>query len=118
MVRRYNRLLVAFYVVTDALLAIWAFVLAYGIRFESGLIPVTRGYPPLEQYLRVLPFIAVLTPLAFQLQGVYRLRRGRSRVDDFFGVLIGNVLAVVFGVVSTLYIGAYYASEPARAQGA
>ena len=53
MVRRYNRLLVAFYVVTDALLAMWAFVLAYGIRFESGLIPVTRGYPPLEQYLNV-----------------------------------------------------------------
>ena len=43
MVRRYNRLLVAFYVVTDTLLAIWAFVLAYVIRFESGLIPVTRG---------------------------------------------------------------------------
>ena len=118
MVRRYNRLLVAFYVITDALLAIWAFVLAYGIRFESGLIPVTRGYPPLEQYLRVLPFIAVLTPLAFQLQGVYRLRRGRSRVDDFFAVLIGCILAVVFGVISTLYFQAYFASEVARDSGA
>jgi Undecaprenyl-phosphate glucose phosphotransferase len=118
MVRRYNRLLVAFYVITDALLASWAFVLAYGIRFESGLIPVTRGYPPLEQYLNVLPFIAVLTPLAFHLQGVYRLRRGRSRVDDFFAVLIGTILAVVFGVISTLYVQAYYASEEARASGA
>ena len=63
MVKRYNRLLVAFYVLTDALLASWAFVLAYGIRFESGLIPVTKGYPPLEQYLNLIPFIAVLTPL-------------------------------------------------------
>jgi Undecaprenyl-phosphate glucose phosphotransferase len=118
MVRRYNRLLIAFYVITDALLAAWAFVLAYGIRFESGLIPVYRGYPPLEQYLNLLPFVAVLTPFAFWLQGVYRLRRGRSRVDDFFAVLIGNILAVVFGVVSTLYIGAYYAGEQARTQGA
>ena len=49
MVRRYNRLLVAFYVTTDALLAVWAFVLAYAVRFESGLIPVTKGYPPLDQ---------------------------------------------------------------------
>jgi Undecaprenyl-phosphate glucose phosphotransferase len=110
-------LLVALYVVTDAVLAMWAFVLAYGIRFESGLIPVYRGYPPLEQYLNLLPFVAVLTPFAFWLQGVYRLRRGRSRVDDFFAVLIGSILAVVFGVVSTLYVGAYYASEVARAQG-
>jgi Undecaprenyl-phosphate glucose phosphotransferase len=117
MVRRYNRLLVAFYIITDALLASWAFILAYGIRFESGLIPVTRGYPPIEQYLNVLPFIAILTPLAFHLQGVYRLRRGRSRVDDFFAVLIGTILAVVFGVISTLYVQAYYASEEARASG-
>src|SRR3954471_12678247 len=118
MVRRYNRLLVAFYVLTDALLAIWAFVLAYGIRFESGLIPVTRGYPPLEQYFRVLPFVAVLTPLAFQLQGVYRLRRGRSRVDDFFAVLIGCILAVVFGVFSTSYVQIYYVQEADKARGA
>ena len=118
MVRRHNRLLVAFYVVTDALLAAWAFLLAYGIRFESGLIPVTRGYPPIDQYLSVAPFIALLTPLAFHLQGIYRLRRGRSRVDDFFGVLVGSILAVVLGVVFTLYFQAYYASEEARANGA
>ena len=118
MVKRYNRLLVAFYVITDGLLAVWAFLLAYGIRFESGLIPVTRGYPPIEQYLTVLPFIGVLTPLAFQIQGVYRLRRGRSRIDDFFAVLIGSILAVVFGVVGTLYVQAYYVSEALKARGA
>ena len=118
MVRRYNRLLVAFYVVGDAVLAMWAFILAYGIRFESGLIPVFRGYPPFEQYLNLMPFVAVLTPLAFRVQGVYRLRRGRSRVDDFFAVLVGSILAVVFGVVSTLYVQAYWASDDARARGA
>jgi Undecaprenyl-phosphate glucose phosphotransferase len=117
-VRRYNRLLVAFYVISDAVLAMWAFVLAYGIRFESGLIPVTKGYPPIDQYINVLPFVAILTPLAFQLQGIYRLRRGRSRVDDFFAVLIGSILAVVFGVVSTLYVQAYYVSEEAKSRGA
>ena len=62
--------------------------------------------------------MAVLTPLAFHLQGVYRLRRGRSRVDDFFAVFIGSILAVVLGVVSTLYFQAYYASDAARASGA
>ncbi len=118
MVRRYNRLLVAFYIITDALLAVWAFVLAYGIRFESGLIPVTKGYPPLEQYLHVLPFVAVLTPLAFQLQGIYRLRRGRSRVDDFFAVLIGSILAVVFGIAATIYVQTYYVSELEKRSGA
>jgi Undecaprenyl-phosphate glucose phosphotransferase len=118
MVRRYNRLLVAFYVTTDGLLAMWAFILAYAIRFESGLIPVTRGYPPVENYINILPFVAILTPLAFQLQGVYRLRRGRSRVDDFFSVLIGGILSVMFGLSSTLYVQTYQVSEEAKASGA
>ena len=118
MVKRYNRLLVAFYIVSDVFLASWAFLLAYLIRFESGLIPVTKGFPPIEQYFNVLPIVAVLTPLAYQLQGVYRLRRGRSRIDDFFAVLIGSILAVVLGVVGTLYVQAYYVSEDAKATGA
>ena len=118
MVKRYNRLLVAFYVLTDALLASWAFVLAYGIRFESGLIAAPKGQPPLGNYINILPFVALLTPLAFQIQGAYRLRRGRSRVDDFFAVLIGTIIAVVFGQFATLYVGAYYASNPAKTTGA
>jgi len=117
-VRRFNRLLVGFYIVSDALLAVWAFVFAYGIRFESGLIPVTRGYPPIDQYLHLAPLVAIVTPLAYQLQGIYRLRRGRSRVDDFFAVFIGSIIAVVFGVVATLYISVYYASEEEKARGA
>jgi Undecaprenyl-phosphate glucose phosphotransferase len=118
MVRRYNRLLVTCYVVSDAIFAAWAFVLAYGIRFESGQIPVLKGYPDIAHYLRVMPFVMILTPLAFQLQGVYRLRRGRSRVDDFFGVLIGTILAVVLGIGSTLYFQTYSASQEARNAGA
>ena len=94
MLRRYGRLLVAFFVVSDALLAITAFGLAYVIRFSSGMIPVTRGYPPFAQYVAVMPFVALLVPLAYHSQGVYRLRRGRSRVDDFFVVFIGTVVAV------------------------
>ena len=115
---RHNRLLVAFHVVSDAMLGLAAFILAYAIRFHTGLIPITRGLPPLRQYLNVLPFIAVVVPLGFYLQGLYRLRRGRSRVDDFFAVFVGSILAVVFGVVGTLYVQSYVASDAARSIGA
>src|SRR6185503_17965763 len=118
MLRRYGRLLVALYVISDAVLGITAFGLAYLVRFSSGLIPVTRGYPPFQQYVSVMPFIAVLIPLAFHFQGVYQLRRGRSRVDDFFLVFIGTVVAVILGVVSTLYFDAYHASPEEQAVGA
>jgi Undecaprenyl-phosphate glucose phosphotransferase len=118
MVKRYNRLLAAFHIFFDSALAALAFVLAYVLRFETGLVPVTKGYPPFTQYLAVVPVIAVLVPFAFYLQGLYRLRRSRSRVDDFFAVLVGSILAVVFGMFSTVYFQAYYASEAVKLRGA
>jgi len=114
---RHNRLLVAFHILSDALLGICAFIVAYAIRFHSGLIPITKGLPPLAQYLNVVPFIAVLVPVGFQLQGLYRLRRGRSRVDDFFAVFVGSILAVVFGIVATLYVQTYLATDSAKDAG-
>jgi Undecaprenyl-phosphate glucose phosphotransferase len=110
MLRRHNQLLIALHVVSDAGLGILAFLIAYQLRFSSGLIPITKGTPPLENYLYVLPFVAGLVPLAFQFQGLYRLRRGGSRVDDFFAVFVGSILAVVFGIVGTLYVQTYYAT--------
>jgi Undecaprenyl-phosphate glucose phosphotransferase len=118
MVRRYNRLLVAFHVGTDAALGMLAFVLAYVLRFETGLIPAAKGQPPFEQYLNTLPFIALIVPLGFHLQGLYRMRRGRSRIDDFFNVLVGSIIAVVFGIVGTLYFQAYYVPDELKDVGA
>ncbi len=108
---RHNRLLVTFHVVSDALLGLTAFLVAYALRFHTGLLPVPKGVPPLRQYVNVLPFILVVVPLGFFLQGLYRLRRGRSRVDDFFAVFVGSILAVMFGVLSTLYVETYIATE-------
>ena len=121
MLNRHNRLLVTIYVLSDALLGVSAFIMAYVLRFHTPLarlIPITKGVPPLSQYINVLPFIAVLVPLGFQLQGLYRLRRGRSRVDDFFAVFVGTILAVVFGIVATLYVEVYFATSAARERGA
>ena len=114
---RHNRLLVTFHVVSDAVLGVVAFILAYAIRFHSGLFVITRGLPPVAQYLRVVPFVAVVVPVGFYLQGLYRLRRGRSRVDDFFAVCVGSMLAVVLGIVSTLYTQTYLLTGAAKDAG-
>src|SRR5258708_26458358 len=116
MMRRYNRLLVAFFVIGDPLLGLTAFLVAYLLRFEilHSLLPVHKGVPPFGQYLRIAPFIGLLVPIAFQVQGLYRLRRGRSRVDDFFGVFVGTILAVVLGLGGTLYYQTYYTAEPLK----
>lgn len=118
MVTRYKRSLATYYVLTDAALGIAAFLGAYVLRFESDLIPVTKGVPPLEQYLFVVPFVGVLVPVAYYFQGLYSVRRNRSRVDDFFAVFVGSVVAVVLGVVTTLYFQAYYVPADMKDRGA
>jgi len=119
MMRRHNRLLAIFFVVTDALLSMLAFVLAYVLRFEvlAGVFPVTKGYPQSEYYLQLLPLIQAIVPIAFYIQGLYHLRRGRSRIDDFFAVFVGSVFAVVIGIGSTLFYNTYYVSQPEKQAG-
>src|SRR5690606_16165779 len=111
MLRRYNRLLVVTFVVADFLSALVAFALAYVIRFNTGLVGLAQPAPPFDRYLLIAPFVAVLVVAAFQLQGLYRLRRGRTRVDDFFGVLVGSLLGTLLGVLGTLYIQTYHLSD-------
>lgn len=118
MVKRHNRLLVALHLVTDAGLGMLAFVLAYALRFESGLFATPKGHPPFAQYSDVLAFVAVVVPLGFHFQGLYRLRRGRSRIDDFFNVFVGSVMAVVLGLAGTLYFQAYYVPDALKLRGA
>ena len=111
MIKRHNRLLIALFVAADFCAGAIAFLLAYALRFELGILPITKGVPPLIQYIHLMPFIGALVPLAFQVQGLYRLRRGRSRVDDFFGVFVGSILAVIIGLVGTLYVQTYYVAQ-------
>jgi Undecaprenyl-phosphate glucose phosphotransferase len=117
MLRRHNRLLVVIYVVADFLAAGLAFALAYLIRFESGVIPFPKGQPAFIWYLALSPVIGLVVVTAFQLQGLYRLRRGRTRIDDFFGVLVGNLIATLFAVTGTLYVHTYHLSDSLAAQG-
>jgi hypothetical protein len=73
--------------------------------------------PPIRDYLILTPFVALAVPLAFQLQRLYRLRRGRTRVDDFFAVFVGSILAVVMSGGGILYYRTYYLSDALKQQG-
>jgi len=117
MLTRQTRLLVIFHVLLDAFIGMLAFAMAYAIRFET-ILSAPKGQPPFDQYLVIVPFIGLLVPFTFYLRGAYRLRQNRTRIDDFFAILIGSVLVVIIGLVETLYMQVYYAGEQARSTGA
>ncbi len=116
MLRFQTRVLVATYVVSDVVATAGAWILAYLLRFHTPsvvtLIPVTKGFPPLTDYLLLLPVMAALWPAVLYFHGMYRLRRGRSRIDDAFTTLFSVLIATGLTMGATLYVRVYYRYQP------
>ncbi|MCL4821900.1 MAG: undecaprenyl-phosphate glucose phosphotransferase [Vicinamibacteria bacterium] len=116
MVKDQARLLTAAYVAVDVLATAAAWLLAFLARFHSplvtGWLPVTKGLPEFEPYLVLLPVIAVLWPAVLYLHGLYRMRRGRSRIDELFTLAWSVVVATAILLAFTLYLRVYWFYEP------
>ena len=72
--------------VIDAAAAGLAVVLAYWLRFYApGHAPALEHEPPdFAHYALAVPIVIATVPLAFASMGMYRNRRGRLFIDEFF----------------------------------
>jgi Undecaprenyl-phosphate glucose phosphotransferase len=119
MVKFKTRLLATVYVLVDVSATCLAWVGAYFLRFHSDAVlaylPVTKGVPEISRYLLLLPVIAMLWPLLLYFHGLYKLKRGRSRIDELFAILFSVLIgsAIVLGL--TLYARVYYFYQPETA---
>jgi Undecaprenyl-phosphate glucose phosphotransferase len=109
-------MMVAGFVLVDVAATSLAWLLAYFLRFDSDLvsafIPVTKGVPPLSRYVLLLPLMAVLWPAVLYFHGLYQVKRGRSRIDEFFAILFSVAIASALTLGATLYIRVYYRYQP------
>ncbi len=58
MIERRQQIQVALQVAGDILATTVAILVAYWLRFEVPIHPITKGTPPLEMYLRLIPVTA------------------------------------------------------------
>src|SRR5438093_5376919 len=116
MVRSQTRLMAAAFVLTDVVSTNLAWILAYFLSFHSDLIsaylPVTKGVPALSRYLVLLPFISAFWPAVLYFHGLYQVKRGRSRIDEFFGILFSVLIGAALTLGFTLYVRVYYKYQP------
>ena len=115
MVRFKTRVMAIVFLVADVLATNLAWIAAYLLRFHSdpvvSVMPVTKGIPPFTQYLVLLPVISVLWPILLYFHGLYKMTRGRSRIDEFFGILFSVVFASALTLGVALYVRVYYKYE-------
>lgn len=95
MIERRRQIQVLLQLIGDVLATAAAVVIAYWLRFEVQIQPVTKGLPPFHMYLRLVPVVVVLYPLVFYFQGLYQRRRIRSRFDESMRVAVAVLLATV-----------------------
>jgi len=113
--KRKQRLAESFLAVDLTAVAL-SWMAAYYARFNSTLFtfvfPPYKGVPAARDYAELLPLILVIAGIVFALQGLYRLRRPMSIVDDSLRTFAAFIVtaALVLGV--TLYIRIYYRYAP------
>jgi Undecaprenyl-phosphate glucose phosphotransferase len=90
--RRRAILTAAVIMAVDALMLEIAFLVAYWMRFYSGLWLVPLGIPPLDLYLGASIVVILVFIGIFYADELYEPRRGRRLVDEFIGLFRGVVL--------------------------
>ena len=105
MLKFQTRKLVALHVGVDVAATALAWILAYLLRFHADpvgwVIPVTKGIPALSRYVLLVPLMAVLWPAVLYFHGLYQLRRGRSRIDEFFAIVFSVLTATALTLGAT-----------------
>ncbi|MGC8915990.1 MAG: undecaprenyl-phosphate glucose phosphotransferase [Thermoanaerobaculum sp.] len=79
----------------DLALTYAALILAYHLRFTWEIWPVTKGVPPFEPYLALIPIVTLIWPVVFYFRGLLSGRPRRSRMDEVLAVSTAVVLAMV-----------------------
>ncbi|MEA2166007.1 MAG: hypothetical protein QOK37_4134 [Thermoanaerobaculia bacterium] len=95
MIEKKHRTLSSIYLINDAVASNLAMLCAWFLRFSVKVIPVTKGQQEVETYLQLLPIVTIVFPLAFAVQGLYRIRPTRSKTEEWLSVAIGAVVATV-----------------------
>jgi FlaA1/EpsC-like NDP-sugar epimerase len=109
MIKRQRSGLIGWFLLSDFLGIVMSYFYSYGFRFYLYIIPVNpeRGIPPLESYVLVLPLFLAVHFLIFFLQGFYRTRLRRTKIDDFFLVFLNAILTILIIQAILAYLNAY-----------
>ena len=107
MIETKHRTLASVYLVNDALASNLAMLTAWFLRFHFEVIPLTKGPQEFLTYVKLLPIVTVVFPLAFAVQGLYRIRPTRGKAEEWLSVAVGSVVATIIlsGVLLWVRIG-------------
>ncbi|MEM6703303.1 MAG: undecaprenyl-phosphate glucose phosphotransferase [Acidobacteriota bacterium] len=85
----------ALFVVSDIVAIVLAFFAAWLLRFQWQVVPLEGDAPALGPYLHLLPVIVLVWPLVYYFHGLYQIRRGQSRIEEFSTLVVAQLLTTL-----------------------
>jgi Undecaprenyl-phosphate glucose phosphotransferase len=110
MLKQNERYVVFFQGLFDVLLTYAALYLAYYVRFFSDAftqsVPVEYGIPPIQDFFNVRYCIAIalVWPLVFRVNKMYRTKRGVPIIDIILSVISSVTLSATLFLVATFFL--------------
>jgi len=109
MIKEKRKKLIGLFILSDILAIALSYFYSYLFRFYGYIIPVDpqKGIPPFKSYLAVFPLFLVVHLAIFFLQGFYKTRLKRTRIDDFFLIALNAFFAILIVLAVLNYLYAY-----------
>jgi len=86
-----------------------AYFYSYFFRFYTYIIPIdpAKGIPAIKYYLWIFPLFLIIHVVVFYIQGFYKTRLKRTKIDDFFFIVLNAIITIFFVFTVLNYLNAY-----------
>ncbi len=101
MIKQKSQILNLWFFVWDLCLTALAWVGAYYLRFDSGILEVYKDTPDLDLCLSNLPIVLLIGAVAYRFAGLYGIHRFRRLREEVANVLKGVALMGLLVVATT-----------------
>jgi Undecaprenyl-phosphate glucose phosphotransferase len=99
LLKKYNQVFISLLFLSDLFVIALSWFLAYLLRFEAGVVEVTKDVPPLSQHLPLMVILLLVCGVVFHLVGLYRPRRLSTipkELGEIIKALTISILIFVF----------------------
>jgi hypothetical protein len=90
MLKQKRQLFEYLFMIADLAVVSAAWIVAYGLRFMTDLVPADKGVPEFAPYLSMTIFIWLIWAFVFRRMGLYRPMRGVRRARELWMLVNAN----------------------------
>ena len=107
LLKKYNQVFISLLFISDLFAVALSWLLAYLLRFEAGIIEVTKGVPSWGQHLPLMVILLLVCSVVFHLIGFYRPRRLSTIPKEISEIIKALTISLLIFVFLTYFFKEY-----------